>query len=243
MQAAEGPATAPILAYMHIHKTGGTSVEVGLKTIYRDRYRRLTATEQQGEAPDADVISGNFRLAAFDQAIAPQLKRPIALVTTVRDPVDRLRSLHAYLRVLERPEQRSRKLGVEDDDDINVVAERWLASSVLKRHGRRQCDYIGGQGTAEAAIRALEDRFVAVVTTANVDPLIGAIAEAAGAPRPASIHLQRSSSAKALDPGLAQRMREQCAPDDELVSWVRANEARLLEALRAAGARAIPRAG
>jgi len=81
------------LLHLHIPKTGGSTITKMLEGYYGDRYHRVPNgqagefwSEQAFNFDDYDVISGHFVYAKSD----------CPYITFLRNPIDRLLSLHYY---------------------------------------------------------------------------------------------------------------------------------------------------
>ncbi len=227
------------IIFPHVFKTGGTSLKraigdaigetVTVKTLAKVMGALQRKSSEQRRA--LALVAGHFRFDEAVREIEPMLGRPARYVATVRDPIARLKSIYRYRTVhsVERgtpPEKIARFLRAPYDADLNVVAADWLRSGAWRDE---QCMTICGEPSAEAAIGAIERRYLAAATTPSVNALASAIA---GRPlRP--LHCKRLDlHLIELDPGLEAGLRAVHAEDDRLFRWVQANESRLLAHLR-----------
>ena len=180
------------------------------------------------------AVSGHFHFdLAEDSGLSRAVRGSALYVGLVRDPVARARSIFSFFTrgLGADPAELKRRLRVEPSDDINVVVERWMSAPYAWMGWRHdQCRFICGEPSAAAAIRTIEQRYLAVVPTKRVDVLARAIADALGADRPPRFHAKAQvEAAPEIDPAVEARLRAYHVEDQKLFDWVRANANPLLE--------------
>ena len=102
--------TDPTLLFMHIAKTGGTSVRRSLANAYDKRERAfvydpgdLRGAVSRDQFPELPAeVRARLRLVIghFPFGLHAYIDRPFRYVTVVRDPVDRVVSLYYHYRNL-----------------------------------------------------------------------------------------------------------------------------------------------
>ncbi len=244
-RAVETPAGAGVcLIFFHAHKTGGASMLESLQQLFGDRYLRATAFNapdlvQAMSAPQRSrlcALAGHFDYdQAEDSGLAAMFRKPVFYLGLVRDPVARAKSIYVFFRNTRGDSlERQRYLRVRDDDDINVVVERWLDSPgdwAGWRHD--QCRRLCGEPSAEVARRTIMDRYLAVVTTPRVNDLVAALADGLSIAAPPTVRAKRSFSEQVqIDPVLEARLRSHQSEDQRLYEWVEENQGRMLEQAR-----------
>ncbi len=236
--------TKPLLVYTHLAKTGGTSLENGLRTMFGDRWLRLNLVKRPDLLPELPaehwrslaVVCSNSSFPMLDALLGPKVGRPIVGLVTVRDPVERLKSLYVYMRegaVDIDGVKTTETKAPQFDGEFEDFARRILEGMGSRSLGRRQCKTLcSGRASADAAIEVIERRFAAAVTTSSVGRLLESLAIAYELKPPPPIHLQRGRATKlTLSPQYDQALREAFLPDQTLFDWVRDNESRMLDAL------------
>ncbi len=224
----------------HAPKTGGSSVKSGLVQLLGCASltgAHLTSVHAALAQTSADarlslaVLSGHFTADQAEDELIPLVGLEPLFLAVVRDPAARMKSIYSYIGRRGSAEQRDRQLRTGFDPDVNVVVRRWLdAPSDWGGWRHDQCRMICGEPNADAAIRALETRFLAAVVTTSVNDMVAAVAAALGRPAPRPAHRKQTNSQDLqLDPGLEARIRCRDDQDRKLFDWVQANQARLLE--------------
>jgi hypothetical protein len=215
------------LLFIHIPKTAGKTLDYALRRMVHRHARLNLRVEAEDlaripaqERAALQVISGHF---TYDQAKAdlePLLTGRIRYISVIRHPVDRLRSVYAYIRAKYGA---SGKLRVGYHDDINVVAERWLDSpDEFRSYANLQCYYLSGKGTAAAALSAIESDYLAVSATDDVNDFCAQFALGMGKQFAERNRINPSNSADfTFDPGIVKRLEQRHAEDMALYDHVR----------------------
>ncbi len=228
-----------VLMFPHIFKAGGSTLQRGLNLLFKPSYLRLLRVTNPRSIPDLppegwrnlDVVTGNFKYDEAQELLVPKIGKPALFIGVVRDPVSRAKSLFSFVRhTWTDPEERGARLGVAYDDDLNVVAQRWLERGAGRPRGANpQCRAICGKPSAARAIQAIEADYLAAVTTGSLDLLLATLSDAVGRPLE-PVHRKNTRSGRLeLDPQLERSLRELSAEDQKLVDWVDENRPRLLE--------------
>ncbi len=229
------------LVFPHAHKTGGASLCHAMGAMFGDGLlwvRRANAGALLHGLPlhergRIDAIAGHFSYDwAEDSPLVMQLPRSPAHLGLARDPVARAKSIYAFFRKgRSDPLDLLGRLRVPDDDDLNVVVERWLRSDCDWSGWRHsQCRAICGEPGAAEAIRTIERRYLAAATTERIGELVRAIADGLSLPPPQPVRAKRTYSEDlVLAPELERRLREHQSQDQRLFEWVDANADRLIE--------------
>ncbi len=242
------PATDPLSALLprhvfvlpHAPKTGGSSIKSGLRRILGDTLTgssiRAVGSSLALMPPETrrrlGLVSGHFSLDQAEDELVPLLALEPLLLAVVRDPVARAKSIYRYIgRRAFTPELRNRQLRARFDPDVNVMMRRWLdAPSDWGGWRHDQCRTICGEPDADAAIRALETRYLAAVTTTSLNALVTTTAKALARAAPPALHRKQTSSQELeLEPALEAKLRDSHHQDQRLFEWVQANQERLLE--------------
>ncbi len=159
--------------FLHIPKTGGTSVRLWLEQRLGDKHGSTTyfKPSELAERKSDPLISGHY-----DWSVTEQLDFPVRVLTVLRDPVDQVRSHFDHLQRSERDQhkailtefptieafaqghpwgsnlQTQRLAGLPDDSALRAEPEKWLA--VAKAH-LDQCYWFGVLGQMEESIDRL----------------------------------------------------------------------------------------
>jgi hypothetical protein len=224
-----------VIVFPLVPKTGGTSLDSGLKDFFHPHFLRLkmhTETDQLRNAlPERRsqllCLTGHFTVTHAQEELIPLIGRAPAFVCVVRDPVRRVQSIYSYLRSSsKRQEDRSARLLAQFDDDINLVVSRSLKNE--KMSGRNsQCRFLCGTTDPKAAVAFLDATYLTAVTTPAINALLQVMATALDRKAP-SFHMKNSNSSRfALDPDLERQLREANAADQYLYDWVCDNQERL----------------
>lgn len=152
------PAGEPILVFVHIRKTAGTT----LRRIIRRQHPRGTVWESDNETPPRlspemfarmRVLQGHFPFG-----IHARLPRPVSYLTLLRDPIDRALSVYYFAR--RRPRSRFHDLAHRlPVDEFFVAAGPGLVDDQTRFLSG--CPADPGPGDVAAALRNLEERFTA----------------------------------------------------------------------------------
>jgi hypothetical protein len=172
MCAHDRPTTRPVLIFLHIPKTAGSTLTLILSRQYpagvtfftggpkRPRPEQLEALSM-GERERFDCLAGHLRFG-----VHRLLPRPARYITMVRDPVERLISAYYYIRGLPEHPMHERVLReglsleqyvrlAPSDEQVRILSGTAGAATTRE--------------TLEQARRNIEEHFVAVGLTERFD--------------------------------------------------------------------------
>lgn len=178
-----------LLIHTHLEKTAGSTLVRSLKKVFGTGEvvdLRMRQTERPDKMANEDrervrALSGHFHFGAWERCF----DRRAVYLATVRDPFERFRSFHAFVRL--RPRHPAyRLIGERTLGEAVEIAVRYGYGCGVDYLAR----YFGGSTRWRrfAQVRAhLEQRYVAIVPHAEVGRLISRTAEAFGTTPPAEL--------------------------------------------------------
>jgi hypothetical protein len=151
------PADEPILVFVHVRKTAGTT----LRRIIRRQYPRGTVWESDNDTPprlSPEMFAGMRVLQGhFPFGIHARLPRPVTYITLLRDPVERALSVYYFMR--RRPLHALHPLSLRLPVDEFFDAAGPDAANEQTRYLSGHLD--PGPASVETALHNLRDRFAA----------------------------------------------------------------------------------
>ena len=219
------------MLFMHIPKTGGSSLRDSLDQVYPRREqlhlydspdRDIIHADDFPDLPEVERARPRLILGHFYYGLHEYVPGPSRYLTIIRDPVDRVASLyHHYRRVAElRPESRAGKEG-QSIVEQGMSLEDWgfglerveIDNEILRRVTGRPAIEFGQcpDDMLDEALEHVEQRFVRVLVLEELDRSMRALDTDLGRhiPTPGFVNVnERRTPDDAMDAGVAQRLRE-----------------------------------
>jgi hypothetical protein len=243
------PSASPLVIFVHISRSGGTSTWLALRKIYRDRLCRVRGLGLEGTyervreilrtaADDYDLVGGHvpFGVHRFTT-------RPCSYITVLRDPTDILLSRHFKHH---RPEvyirRRLRKTGQAAPNRLPPLPDEPLVDRVRRAQGNPMTRHLCGvderlgrpegkctRDHLEHAKHNLQEHFSAIAFVESYQESMRAMADALGWKTVPTVEKRNSGSnrpAKYPDE-VYEAGREVNALDYELYDFASPNETNL----------------
>lgn len=113
---------APCVVFLHIPRTGGTTLTQIAKRLYRPDQVLERAHERLAEMPPADLARLRFIGGHLVYGVAERLPQGHVYVTLLRDPVERAISVYQFARA--RPENRWHRMIVDEGLELADLIKR-----------------------------------------------------------------------------------------------------------------------
>ena len=219
------------MLFMHIPKTGGSSLRDSLNQVYpRSEQLQLYDSPDKGiihadDFPDlseAERARPRLIMGHFYYGLHEHVPRPSRYLTIIRDPVDRVASLyHHYRRVAElRPQSRAGREGQSILEE-GMSLEEWgfglerveIDNEILRRITGRPAIGFGlcPDDMLSEALEHVEQRFVRVLVLEQMDRSMRALDADLGKhiPTPGFVNVnERRAPEGDVDSGVVRRLRE-----------------------------------
>jgi len=217
----DDPGTRPVIGFVHIPKTAGSTVKFVLRNSFGIRHCDVRAAGRHPRFhPDdlalARMVHPGLRSIAGHALIHPsELLRGVGFFTVLREPVSRVASAYAH----HVRGNRRKRLG-----QPVLPLEEFLARD--KPGGFQNFQISGGPDVAKAR-RIVAEHFFSVGLMERFDESLAVLA--ALSPHPLDTRYERKNAAPAgdpvkkqvlTDPGMRRLVEEANGSDRELYAWV-----------------------
>lgn len=221
------------LIFVHIPKTGGTSLANALRVVLpegelvnfsdNEQLARFRSAAGVADLPHASVYVGHLTLPEFR---AKGLEG--CALTIVRPAIDRIVSMYRYLATSEHPDHAALRF----EDPAAFL-------DYLRKSGwypNVQCRMIAGRPTFEEAVSALEDERVIAVTLDDIDLLAAELSTTWPEPLTLPRHNVSAATHLTIPESLLSTMDDLVGEDHRLVEHVAARTDMMLGRVRSAAA-------
>jgi hypothetical protein len=208
------------IIFTHIERTAGSTIHAGFRAVSNENWHVVDGAPalKRLRICGPSYIGGHFSLDDVERLAGVDIGASVNFAT-VRQPVERIVSLYAYIRT-----ERSRNPRIWDALNGGSLTEFLDVTMELNPDFIRnaQCARFGSSRTFEDAKAVIAAQYRAVGTVDRLDDLVKDVAEAAGwkEPQMPAVPLNAAGFDDHISSGLRSRIEELTSEDTQLFQFL-----------------------